>query len=202
MQNQHNESALVEKSQNAVSFIKDIKEAIALGAELDNDAGSSETLLSAYDEAYNEDRSKHVPHYALSTNPLTSNLKLDLSAVPLVFTLQLPEFVFAIAKPILEDRFEGLQIFDAGIVCTPENGLHGETINTLTAGITCYQLDEEGKIIEGAHDIEIMVDWHSSMTTTSNFKLIEKLIYDLPDPDFSLEALNESIAKIGLGASQ
>jgi len=157
----------------------------------------SEIVKSAYDDANNGDRTKYYPHYVMSANESTNKLKLDLRAAAITFTMDFQEFMHVIARPVFEDRLEGLEILGAGIVSVQEKILLGKDIDQLEAGVTCYQLNDDGERIEHAHDIEIIVHWHSSMTKTSDYRLIENLFHDMNEVNFSADKLNEALAVIG-----
>jgi hypothetical protein len=157
----------------------------------------SEIVMSAYDDANNGDRTKYYPHYVMSANESTNKLRLDLRAAAITFTMDFQEYMHLIARPVFEGRIEGLEIYEAGIVSVQEKVLLGEEIDQLEAGVTCYQLNDDGKRIEHAHDIEIMVNWHSSMTKTSDYRIIENLFHDMNEVDFSADKLNEALAVIG-----
>jgi len=157
----------------------------------------SEIVKSAYDDANNGDRTKYYPHYVMSANESTNKLKLDLRAAAITFTMDFQEFMHVIARPVFEDRLEGLEILGAGIVSVQEKILLGKDIDQLEAGVTCYQLNDDGERIEQAHDIEIIVHWHSSMTKTSDYRLIENLFHDMNEVNFSADKLNEALAVIG-----
>lgn len=157
----------------------------------------SEIVLAAYDKAYNGDRTGYCPHYVVSANEANNKLRFDLKAAPITFSMTFPEFIHVVAKPTFEGQLEGLEIFGAGIMCIQEKLLLGEEIDQLDAVVVCYQLNENGERIENTHDVEINVNWHSSMTKTSDYRLIEKLFYDLGEADFSTEDLNQSLELIG-----
>jgi len=76
----------------------------------------SEIVKSAYDDANNGDRTKYYPHYVMSANESTKKLKLNLIAAPIRFSMSFHEYMHLIARPVFEERIEGLEIFEAGIV--------------------------------------------------------------------------------------
>ncbi|MDX2370855.1 MAG: hypothetical protein QNK36_21045 [Colwellia sp.] len=164
--------------------------------------GQSKIVFDAYDWAYNGNRKKYCPHHAISANEETGNLELDLSAVALSFEMSLLDFIATIGKPYFEGRFTGLEIIDAGVFSVKEQLLYGIEPFEFTGVLICYQLDDTGERVKGVNDIEITVKWNTSMTKTSDYRLIEDLIFDLGKPDFTIEMLNKHIAKIGFGANQ
>lgn len=189
------------KEENKLATLSPIAAALVNGSveaeTLELTEAQSAIVHSAYDDAYNGDRTTYNPHYAVSANESSNKLKLNLSSVPLTFSMTFPEFMHVIAKPIFEGRFEGLEILGAGIKPINEKLLLGEEIDQLEAVVVCYQLNDEGKRNDNAHDIEITVNWHSSMTKTSDYRLIEKLLFDMGEVKFSAEHLNKSLALIG-----
>ncbi|MDX2370854.1 MAG: hypothetical protein QNK36_21040 [Colwellia sp.] len=189
------------KEENKLATLSPIASAISnhtVEAEpLELTEAQYEIVMSAYDNAYNDDRSETCPHYAMSANESNNKLRLDLRAVPLTLHMTFPEFIHVIAKPIFEGRFEGLEILTAHTNYDDRPLLLGEEIDELITVVTCYQLNDDGERIDDAHDIEIKVHWDSVMTETSNFRLVEKLFYDMSKVDFSAEHLNESLALIG-----
>lgn len=192
MNKEEQELATLTLAPTAAAVFSNPIEAQTLGL---NEA-QSEIVLSAYDDAYNGDRAAYCPHYAVSANETNNKLKFDLKSVPLTFSMDYLEFIHVVAKPNFEELFEGLEFFDVGIRSIKETLLLDKEVDQLEAVIICYQLNDEGERIENAHDIEINVSWHASMTETSDYRLIEKLFFDMVDINFSAEDLNQSLALI------
>jgi len=190
MNNEEQELATLTLTPTAAAVFSNPIEAQTLGLN----KAQSEIVLSAYDDAYNGDRTAFCPHYAMSANDTNKKLKFDLTSVPLTFSMDFHEFIHVVAKPNLEGLFEGLEFFDVGIRSIKETLLLDEEIDQLEAVVICYQLNNEGERIENANDIEINVSWHASMTETSDYRLIEKLFFDMVDINFSAEDLNQSLA--------
>jgi len=140
---------------------------------------------------------QYLEPYWLSANSETKKLKFDLSAAPICFSMEFWEWVQLVLKPQLEGEFEGLRLIDSYSRTPIEYQMHNLESPSLQIIVLCYETDAENEVIEEAHDLEISIHWHKDMTNTDNAMLIENLLSDMCDDDFTIAELNQYLALIG-----
>jgi len=144
---------------------------------------------------------KHIENalepFWLEANPETKKLKFELTAAPLCISVGFWDWLLLVIKPMLKGKFEGLKLIDVGFQYPVKNDMYRQDSPCLTIIMICYQLDSTNKIIEHAHDVEISINWHKSLTKTNDAILIEKLFSDMCEIDFSIEQLDHYLTLLG-----
>lgn len=159
--------------------------------------GQAALVNAAHKEAYKDET--FCPHYTFSANESTNSLELDVAAAPLVWQWSLTEFISVFMRNKLKGHFKDIDVVMFHGTETI-NGLPSyqnlSPIKSMKGAFLLYQLDEQGEVISDAHDIELSVYWHKSMTKTDDCQLIEQLFERVAEPDFTLEELEKFQALI------
>ncbi|MEO2280246.1 hypothetical protein [Pseudoalteromonas pernae] len=158
----------------------------------------SEVINNAYEIAYKD--KPFCPHYTIDADEIAAELKLNLESAAIIFEWDFHELVKVFTANKLKGHFKGVQLWaymgnqQINEECNsfPVNW----PIESIKGAFLMYQVDAEGKRLEGSNDIEILVRWHKSMTKTADYQLIEALFERLPATDFTQEELENRLAEI------
>jgi len=150
-------------------------------------------------EAACKETSEDFDHYTFSANVSTGSLEIDVSAAALVWDWSFTEFINAFMTKKLQGHFKNVDV----VMFHGTQNVNGlpsyqnvAPIESSKVAYLMYQLDEQGEVRSDAHDIELLVHWHKSMTKTNDYKLIEQLFERVAEPDFTLKEFEQRLAEI------
>tara|TARA_R110001599_G_scaffold235453_1_gene434667 strand:- start:17325 stop:17891 length:567 start_codon:yes stop_codon:yes gene_type:complete len=150
-------------------------------------------------EAARKETCEDFDHYTFSANESTGLLEIDVVAAPIVWEWSFTEFISDFLTNKLKGHFKNIDV-NMFYGTQNVNGLPSyqnmAPIESSKVVFLMYQLDEIGEVQDEAHDIELIVHWHKSMTKTNDYKLIEQLFERLAELDFTLEELEQRLAQI------
>ena len=154
--------------------------------------GQASLVIAAHKAAYKDET--FCPHYTFSANESTNSLELDVAAAPLVWQWSITEFINVFMRNKLKGHFKKIDVVmfhGTETVNDVPSYQNLSPIESMKSTFLLYQLDEQGEVINDAHDIELSVYWHKSMTKTDDCQLIEQLFERVAEPDFTLEELEQ-----------